>query len=480
MSKETAADWIDKHQKHIIEVSEQIWDMPELGLQEHKSSTLLADELQKGGFKVQREVAGMPTAFVATYGRGKPVIGIMGEYDALAGLSQKPTPKREPIVPGAPGHGCGHNIHGTSGAAAALAVKRAMETHKLKGTLKFFGCPAEETLVGKVFMVRDGVFEGVDAVLSHHPGQMNAARLSSSNAMNSVKFHFRGKASHAGGSPEQGRSALDAVELMDIAVNFLREHVVQEARIHYIIEDGGGQPNVVPAYARSWYFVRAPERQQVENIYKWILKVADGADLMAETSHEVEFLTGCYNTLENVALAELVVANMREIGAPTYNEEELAFAHAITETIPPHEKRDRLQRSKRPGWERLLDVEMDTSIPDPWGLGDVTGGSSDVGDVSWNTPTMEFSTATYPLGSPGHSWQNVACSRVEIGHKSLLFAAKVIATTALDLMTKPEVLAKVRKEFEESTKNRRYVSPLPKESKPPLNQLPPTPPSGRP
>jgi len=476
MSKEIATDWIEKHQKRVIEISDKIWDTPELGLQENKSSALLAEELQRGGFHVQRGVAEIPTAFVAVYGRGKPVIGIMGEYDALAGLSQKPIPKREPLVPGAPGHGCGHNIHGTSGVAAALAVKAAMETHKLKGTLKFFGCPAEETLVGKVFMVRDGVFDGVDAVLSHHPGQMNAAHLGSSNAMNSVKFNFHGKASHAGGSPEQGRSALDAVELMDIGVNFLREHVVQEARIHYVVENGGGQPNVVPAYARSWYFIRAPERQQVDYIYKWILRVADGADLMAETSHDVEFLTGCYNTLRNVALAELVVANMREIGAPTYNEDELAFAHAITETIPPHEKRERLQRSKRPGWEKLLDVEMDTSIPDPWGLGDVSGGSTDVGDVSWNAPTLEFSTATYPLGSSGHSWQNVACSRVGIGHKSLIFAAKVIAASALDLMTKPDVLAGARKEFGELTKNLKYVSPLPKELKPPLNQLPTTPP----
>jgi aminobenzoyl-glutamate utilization protein B len=474
MSKENAFSWIDKHQKHIIELSDKIWDLAEVGLQEFKSSALLADELQKGGFSVQRGVAGMPSAFVAIYGSEKPVIGIMGEYDALAGLSQKPIPKREPIVPGAPGHGCGHNIHGTSGVAAALAVKAVMETQKLKGTLKFFGCPAEETLVGKVFMVRDGVFKGLDAVLSHHPGQMSTAPLSSYTAMNSMKFHFRGKASHAGGSPEQGRSALDAVELMDAGVNFLREHVVQEARIHYIIEDGGGQPNVVPAYARSWYFVRAPERQQVEHIYDRVLKIAEGADLMAETSHEVEFLTGCYNTLRNMTLAELVVDNMREIGTPTYSGEELAFAHTISQTILPEEKRNLLQKSKRPGWEKLLDVEMDTSIAVPWGMGDVQGGSTDVGDVSWNAPAMEFSTATYPLGTSGHSWQNVASSRVGIGHKSLIFAAKIIAGTALDLMTEPDVLSRARKEFEELTKDTKYVSPLPKTLKPPLNQLPST------
>lgn len=474
MSKEIALTWIDKHQKRIIELSNKIWDLHELGLQEFKSSTLLIDELKKSGFDIQIGVADMPTAFVATYGSGKPLIGIMGEFDALAGLSQKPLPKREPITIGAPGHGCGHNIHGTSGAAAALAVKVAMETKRLKGTIRFFGCPAEETLVGKVFMVRDGVFKGVDAVLSHHPGQMNTASLGSYNAMNSVKFHFLGKASHAGGSPEAGRSALDAVELMDAGVNFLREHVIQEARIHYIIENGGGQPNVVPAEASSWYFVRAPERQQVEYIYNWILQIANGADLMTETTHNVEFLTGCYNYLKNETLAELVVANMREIGPPRYNDEELSFAHSIAQTITLEEKRNRLQKSKRMGWEKLLDIEIDTSIADPFGAGNISGGSTDVGDVSWNAPTMEFNTATFPLGVAGHSWQNVACSRVGLGHKSLIFAAKVTASTALDLIMKPELLSRACKEFEALTGNMKYVSPLPKSLKPPLNQLPPT------
>jgi len=472
MSKQAAIGWVDEHQEYIVDLSDKIWGQPELGLQEHKSSALLAGELEMNGFRVQRGVAGMPTAFTATYGTGKPVIGIMGEYDALAGLSQKPIPKREPVTPGAPGHGCGHNIHGTSGAAAALAVKTAMESNRLKGTLRYFGCPAEETLVGKVFMIRDGVFKGIDAVLSHHPGQMNAAQLGSSNAMNSVKFVFHGVASHAGGSPEQGRSALDAVELMNTGVNYLREHVIQEARIHYVIEDGGGQPNVVPAQARSWYFVRAPERQQVDHIYKWILKVADGADLMAETSHDVQFLTGCHNTLRNTALAGLVVSNMHEIGAPSYDGEDLAFAHAISKTVPPEEKRTLLQKSKRPGWEKFLEVEMDTSIADPWGMGDVQAGSTDVGDVSWNIPTMEFSTATFPLGTSGHSWQNVACSRMGIGHKSLIFASKVMAATVIDLLTKPEALSQARGEFKKLTKNMKYVSPLPTEVKPPLDQLP--------
>jgi aminobenzoyl-glutamate utilization protein B len=282
--KQYSQTWIEENKSRLAELSDAIWDYPELGLQEFKSSALLAKELETHGFTIDRGVAGMPTAFVASYGAGQPVIGILGEYDALSGLSQKPIPQREPLVEGAPGHGCGHNIHGTSGMAAAIAVSKVIKHEGVKGTVKFFGCPAEETLVGKVFMVRDGVFENVDAVFSHHPGTMNAARLLSSNAMNSIKFEFFGVASHAGGSPHRGRSALDAVELMNIGVNFMREHVVQEARIHYVVEDGGGAPNVVPAYARSWYYIRAPERAQVEHIYQWILNIAQGATLMTETN----------------------------------------------------------------------------------------------------------------------------------------------------------------------------------------------------
>jgi aminobenzoyl-glutamate utilization protein B len=268
MKKNIAFKWLDEHTANLGRVSDQIWEFAELGLQEFKSSALLIQELRKHEFTVTAGVGGMPTAFVATYGEGKPVIGILGEYDALSDLSQKPIPRREPLLEGSPGHGCGHHIHGTSGMGAAVAVSKVLEAENLEGTVKFFGCPAEETLVGKVFMVRDGVFEGVDAVFSHHPGSMNAAGLRSSNALNSVKFQFYGTASHAGASPHRGRSALDALELMNAGVNYMREHIVQEARIHYVIEEGGGAPNVVPAYARSWYYIRAPERSQVEHIYQ--------------------------------------------------------------------------------------------------------------------------------------------------------------------------------------------------------------------
>jgi len=468
-AKQKALNWISNNESRIIEVSDRIWEFAELGLQEFKSSSLLAEELRKAGFKVEMGVAGMPTAFVATYGSGRPVVCVMGEYDALPGLSQKPLPTKEPLAEGAPGHGCGHNIHGTSGMAGAIGAKMAMEANGIRGTLKFFGTPAEESASGKVFMVREGVFDDVEAVLSHHPSSMNTAGLSSSLANNSVKFHFYGVSSHAAGSPEQGRSAMDAVELMNVGVNFLREHMVQEARIHYVVEAGGDQPNVVPAYARSWYLIRAPERDQVDLIYNQVLEIARGATMMTETTHKVEFIKGVYNELPNRALSELVVSNMREIGAPKYTEEEQRFAKEIAKTITPDMKRASLRKSKRPGWEKLMDVDLDQSIPDAWNEGEVSPGSTDVSDVSWKAPTMEFSTATFVLGTPGHSWQNTAQSGVGIGHKSLIFAAKTISASVVDLLTKPELLKEVKDEFERKLAGRVYKSPLPPDVKPPLD-----------
>lgn len=469
--KKDAIKWLDKHKPHFTQISDSIWDYAELGLQETKSAQLLASEFENIGFQVKQDVAGMPTAFVATFGTQKPVVGILGEYDALSGLSQKPIPYKEPVLEGAPGHGCGHNIHGTSGAAAAIAVKEVMETHDLKGSIKFFGCPAEETLVGKVFMVRDGLFQGLDAVFSHHPGSMNAATLGSSNAMNSVKFHFQGVASHAGGSPHRGRSALDAVELMNIGVNFMREHVVQEARIHYIIEQGGDAPNIVPATADSWYFVRAPLRSQVNQIYQWILQIAEGAAIMTQTKHEYRLLTGCYNLLSVPSMANLVTQNMRDIGAPKYSDEEIQFAKSIQSTIPSENIVESLRRSKRGDWRDLIGVVMDTSIPDPWGTGDVMGGSTDVADVSWQAPTIEFNTATFALGIPGHSWQNVAMGKSSISHKSLFFAAKTIACCTIDILSKSSLRSKVKEEWEIAKQGEHYICPLSPYLKPPFDQF---------
>ena len=469
LNKEYAFDWIEKNKKLLIEISDKVWEFAELGLIEFKSSALLADELDKHGFRVERGIAGMPTAFVATWGEGKPVIGIMGEYDALPGLSQKKVPWKEPLEPGKPGHGCGHNIHGTSGMATAIAVKKAMEKHKIEGAIKFFGCPAEENFSGKVFMVRDGYFGDVDAVISHHPNTMNGVTLESCLAVNSVKFHFYGKASHAGDSPEHGRSALDAVELMNTGVNYLREHVIQDARIHYVVEKGGDQPNIVPPYARSWYYIRAPERDQVEFIYDWILDIARGAAIMTKTEVKVEFLEGVYNYIPNRTIAELIVKNMREIGPPKYSDEDLKFAEEIAKTIAPEMKLAQLKKSKRSGWKRLVDKLIDDEVPDPWGEGEVSHGSTDVADVSWQAPTVEFGTASGVLGTSGHSWQDVAESGVGLGHKSLIFAAKVMAATAIDLLTKEDVLNKAREEHRRRIGNKKYRPPIPPDQKPPLD-----------
>ena len=472
MSKDAAFNWVDENEKELVKISDKAWEYAEVGLQETKTSKLFADWIEKRGFKIEQGVADMPTAFVATWSNGEgPIIGLMGELDALAGLSQKAVPYKEPVKEGAPGHGCGHNMHGTTALAAAVAMKTAMEEKRIRGTVKMYGCPAEETLVGKVWLTRHGFFKGVDACLSHHPGSSNTAGTGSSNAMNSFKVHFYGKTAHAAGDPENGISALDAVELMSNGVNYMREHVIEKARVHYVTEVGGGQPNVVPAYARVWYYVRAPEREQMEPIYKWVLQIADGADKMARTTHKVEFLTGCYNELPNGKLCEIIVANMREVGAPKHDEEELKFAKEMNKSIDPMQKKEGLRKSKRPGWEKLLDEYFDERILDDYEAGEVGAGSTDVSDVSWVTPTKEFNTVTCMLGTPGHSWQFTAQGGMSIGHKGLLFATKTMAGAGLDLMTKPKLLKEVKTEFKTRLAGRKYTPPIPLDLKPPLNQF---------
>ena len=460
--------WIDEHREEFIEVSDKVWEYAELGLVERKSAKLHVETLRKHGFKVDHGVAGMPSAFVATWGEGEPVIGFMGEYDALPGISNKPVPHKEWLVEDGPGHGCGHNVHGTSGFMAAIATKNAMEKEGLKGTIKVYGSPAEENYDGKAYMVRAGLFDGVDACLSHHPGGMNVAGLASSNAVNSVKYEYFGKTAHAAGSPEHGRSALDAIELMNIGVNFLREHVVQEARIHYVIEEGGGQPNVVPDYARSWYYIRAPERSQVQQIYERINKIAEGAAMMTETELKIDLIAAIYNKIPNKTLSELVTSNMREIGHPGWTKEEEEFAAKIADTLEKDAKMQSLRKYGVPNAEKYKDVNLMTDILDAWNDGDVSKGSTDVSDVSWQCPTMEFGTSCNVLGAPGHDWRFTAVSGMSIGHKSLIFAAKTMAASALDLFTQPEWLEKAKKEHKERLGDRVYTSPIPDDVDPPL------------
>jgi len=450
-------------------MSDAIWGYAELGLWETRSSKLIADELEKHNFKVSRGVADMPTAFIAEWGKGQTCIGVQGEFDALPGISQKVKSEKDPLKQGHAGHGCGHNVHGVSGMAGAIALRYELEEEKIKARVKFFGTPAEENYAGKVFMVKEGYYDDVDACLSHHPSSINTARLNSSTAVNGVKFHYYGKTSHAAANPEQGRSALDAVELMNIGTNYLREHIIQEARVHYIIESGGGQPNVVPDYARSWYYIRAPERDQLDPIYERILKIAQGAALMTETTLKVEFIDALYNIIPNRVVAEIVVKNMREVGAPTYTKKELEFAAEIAKSFPKEQKIDMLRKVKLPNWEKYVDVDLPTDILDPSGEGEVMAGSSDVGDVSWKCPTIEFGTTLNVLGAPGHSWQFVAMSGSNIAHKSLVFAAKTIAGTGLDLVTQPELLTKAKAEHKDRLKGRIYKSVIPEDCRPPLD-----------
>jgi aminobenzoyl-glutamate utilization protein B len=455
----------------LVDAHMRIWELAEVGLQENRTADLLTDALRKEGFSVTRGVAGMPSAFVATYGRGRPVIGVMGELDALPGISNKPVPYKEPLVEGGAGHGCGHNGYAVTALGGALAVKAAMDMGLVKGTVKVFGCPAEETLVGKVFMVRDGVFDGVDACIGHHPSSFNGVSLRSGNAMNSVKFEFYGVASHAAGSPEQGVSAMDAVELMNVGVNYMREHVVQETRIHYVVEDGGHEPNVVPPYARSWYYVRAPERELVDIYYRKLLDIADGADKMVGTTHKVTFLSGVHNGMENRVLGETAIANMRLVGAPTYTEEEEEFAAEMAKSIQPEKKKMGLMGSSLPDAMGLMDVDLNTRIYDPIGEGTKGGGSSDVADVAWNTPTVQFRTVYTIVGAPGHSWQNTASNGTTIGQKGTLFASKVMAGTVIDLLSDKKLLQRAKDEWTRQMTGREYNCPIPADLKPPLDQL---------
>lgn len=471
MPRDTAQNWVDANQASLTALSDRIWELAELGLQENESARLQEDYLRRQGFSVESGVAGMPSAFVATYvaGTGQPVIGFLGEYDALPGLSQKPVPHKDPIEPGAPGHGCGHNLLGVAALAAAVAMKEAAVAGGLSATIKYFGCPAEETLIGKVFMVRDGCMNGLDACLTWHPGSTNSLWSNSSLAMNSVKFNFYGRTAHAAGDPQNGRSALDAVELMNIGANYLREHVTEKTRIHYATTEGGGQPNVVPAKAQVWYYVRAPLRQEVEETFERLVNIARGATLMTDTTFDMEFVAGCYNFLPNRAMGRLVHENMKVIGAPKFTDEELNFAAEMEKSFPANFREVMMRDPYMP--KELADQKLnETVLPLREDMPPMAG-STDVGDVSWVAPTVQFSTACSVIGTPGHSWQECAASGMSIGHKGMLMAAKVLAVSALDLVLDPAKLEEARAEFGAATVGQPYKAPLPEGARPPLGLL---------
>ena len=470
MPLQTVVDFVQEKAPLFQELSDRIWESPELGLHEVRSSAVLADALEADGFHVERGVAWMPTAFTATYGEGRPVIGLLGEFDALPSLSQaRGVAEHRPLVAGGPGHGCGHNLLGTAAAAAAMAVKRAIDRGQVRGTVRFYGCPAEETLVGKVFMVKAGLFADVDCALTWHPGSNNAVANGSSLAMNSAKFTFHGISSHAAGDPENGRSALDAVELMNVGVNFLREHVPSTTRIHYVITNGGLGPNVVPNEAQVWYYVRAPKRRDVEEIYGRVLNIAKGACQMTDTTHDVRLLCGCYDTLANRVLGDRMHANMTAIGAPKFTEEERHLARQLQASVGEVAVAKAIEQMRKHGAEVAPGTELYEAVAAQWGYGEVGGGSTDVGDVSYVVPTAQVNTVTAPIATPGHSWQNVVAVGSSIGQKGMRYAAQVMATTCCDLMRDPELVSKAQAEVREATAGSPYVSPVRDVAEPPLN-----------
>jgi len=466
---QTALDYIDGNAQQFCELAMDIWNHPELGLEETYCAGRLASALAKAGFTIAENIGGMPTAFTATWGSGEPVIGVLGEYDALPGLSQKAIARKEPVVAGAPGHGCGHNQLGVASLAAALSAQAAMEQAGIEGTIVYYGCPAEETLIGKIFMARAGAFDGLDAALTWHPAGVNTVWRSSSAAMNSFKFNFYGKTAHAGTAPEAGRSALDGVMLTDVGINYLREHVPASVRIHCVVTQGGEAPNIVPDFAQVWYYVRAPRRDLVEEVYARVLDVAKGAALMSGTRVATKFITGCYNTLPNDVLGDVMLAKMKQIGAPRFSKDEIAFAGQIVDTLDPSIVSSELLAmglSKAEAGFPICDKVLDEV--GGFRKNETEGGSTDVADVSYCTPTAQFCTACSSTVTPAHSWQMTAVQGTSIGLKGMIFAAKTLSLSLLAYFQKPEILTAAREEFTAATGGKKYVSPLPDGLAPPL------------
>jgi len=450
--KATALEVVDALRSDILDISMTLWDYAELALLETKSSQYLADYLEAEGFSVERGVADMPTAFLASFGEGSPVIGVLAEFDALPGIGNAPVPRKEPREDGYPdGQGCGHNLFGAASVGAAVALKRTMEAHHLSGTVRLYGTPAEETVVGKVYMAKAGLFDDLDAALDWHPGLETKVGNQTGQAMNNFEVEFFGQAAHAAADPWNGRSALDAVEMMDYGANMLREHVRPTTRIHYVIPNAGEAPNVVPEYARVWYYVRDTARASVERTYDRLLDIAEGAALATATEYKVTLLTGVHEMLLNRPLQEAMQANLEEVGGPEFSEEDQAFARELQAYLGIEEKGlDADPKPLKPG-------------PEP-----PEGGSTDVAEVSWIAPVVSLNVTTAAAGIPWHSWATSASHGTTGSVKGAETAAKVLALTGVDLLLNPELLQEARAFFQEKTQGRPYVSPVPADQPPPL------------
>ena len=458
---------IDRQADFFRELADEIWDHPELSLKEFRAADLYCRKLHELGFEVTEKLCGIETAFCGRFGSGKPVIGILGEFDALSGLSQEAgSTEAKPLIPGGNGHGCGHNLLGVGSLAAACAVKEWLEKTGRPGTVIFFGCPGEEGGAGKAFMAREGLWKKLDAALCWHPSDVNQVKTGTNNSSIQVLYRFRGKAAHAAGDPYNGRSALDAVELMNIGVQFLREHMTDDCRIHYAITDAGGvSPNVVQANAAVLYMVRANKVADSVKLQARVDDIAKGAALMTGTDFERVFIDGTAELLPNFCIEEALYRNLEEIGVPAYTEEDRRLASALKASYPGSgiagvygirdpEIEKTLRRLSGNGEKAINDF-----IPPLYSTTAFSPGSTDVGDVSWLTPTSQIETVCWPAGVPGHSWQIVACGKSELAHKGMFLAAKVLAGTAVDLLSDGELLARARAEFEERSAEG-YVCPI--------------------
>jgi aminobenzoyl-glutamate utilization protein B len=448
--KEEAVASIEKHKTELIKLSDQIWAFAETALREHRSSKLLADYAEQQGFKVERGVAGMPTAFIATYGQGRPLIGILGEFDALPGISQKALPAKEPLEANAPGHGCGHNLFGAASLGAAVAIKELIAAGKLRGTIRFYGTPAEESVSGKAYMARDGHFKDLDVCLAWHPSDKTEADTQSSQAIIDFIVEFKGRAAHAAVDPWNGRSAVDGLEAFIHGINLLREHVRPTVRMHYTIMKGGDVPNVVPEYAKVWCWVRDTGRTGADAVLQRVREVAQGAAQIAGVEAKFTVQTGSYEILINNTGAKLLYQNLIWLGPLKFSAEEQEFARQI-------------QRVTGVDVKGLKAQVEPLRIPHP----EPPAGSTDVGDVSWITPTLHLSVTTAAEAAPWHAWPVVACSGMSIGHKGMVYAAKILSATMVDLFENKEVREAIQTEFKEKTKGFVYKSYIP-DGAPPL------------
>lgn len=435
-SKDTIIEWFEQNKETYTQMARDIWEHPQTAYEETYASELQQTELQSQGFTIKNDIGGLDTAFIAEYGQGKPVIGILGEFDALPGLSQTATPAKEEVTPNGPGHGCGHNLLGTAGVEAVAALKEIMERDGLSGTIRYYGCPAEEVLSGKTHMAKAGVFDDLDSALTWHPMMGNAPMHTSTQSMVSIKFHFKGKPAHAAASPEAGRSALDSVEMMNIGVNYLREHVPDGTRMHYTITDGGLAPNIVPETASVWYFLRAGSKEEVEGILGRVQNIAKGAALMNETDVESEIIGFPYESLPNDPLNEVMYHNMLKSTPLEYTKEEQSFAEELAQSLPTAGK----------SADELLPASISFH---PYQPGLSSPGSTDVGDVSWIVPTGSITTTCTPVGTALHSWQATAAFGTQIGYKGMHLAASSMALTAYDLITdRNDILEKAKETFD--------------------------------